>query len=263
MTTRGTRITKAVRDEIVGGRFIPGSRLSEASLASRYGTSRTPVRAALATLYAEGLLDYAPNCGYVVRSFSAKDVTDIYEVRANLEGMASRLAAERGLANDRLSTLEQATARMNRIVRTRTWTSETTTAWCAANDLFHDQLYFAAANAYLTTAIRRTRTLPLWSGGRCRMFVSDEITKLFDRATYARSQQDHAEILEAVVAREGTRAEALMRDHIARASRLLSQNWQALQRSEFSFPRDGPPSPAAASRSRARPSRAHAATAIP
>ena len=75
------RAQLALRDLILSGRLRPNERISELGAVETTGVSRTPVRNALSTLGAEGLLDYTPNSGYVVRSYSAKDIADIYEVR--------------------------------------------------------------------------------------------------------------------------------------------------------------------------------------
>ena len=65
--------------------YAGGMRMNEIDLATSLGVSRTPIRGALSTLAAEGLLDYTPNSGYAVRSYSSKDIAATYEVRIALE----------------------------------------------------------------------------------------------------------------------------------------------------------------------------------
>lgn len=84
-----------IRDGIVDGSRSPGSRLVERDLADEYGVSRIPVREALKLLDAEGIVTLRPRTWAVVREFTQSDVADLYEVRAALEVLAFRLAAQR------------------------------------------------------------------------------------------------------------------------------------------------------------------------
>src|SRR5690606_28557438 len=81
-TKRDSQTFKAllgVRDLVLSGGVAPGERLSEAALAERLGISRTPLRAALARLQQEGLLEQIPSGGYTVRSFTIADIFDAIE----------------------------------------------------------------------------------------------------------------------------------------------------------------------------------------
>src|SRR2546430_12526189 len=97
MQTRSRHVAGALRDWILAGTVSAGERLEEIPLAERLGVSRTPVRAALTALEKEGLVDYQPKRGYVVRLFGADEVFAAYEVRATIEGLACRLAAANGV----------------------------------------------------------------------------------------------------------------------------------------------------------------------
>src|SRR6202050_3223278 len=89
------RAYSAVRDGILQGRYNAGSRLTEQELASALGVSRTPVREALRRLHAEGLVEFEPNHGAVVALFELEDAEEIFELRALLEPISARRAAER------------------------------------------------------------------------------------------------------------------------------------------------------------------------
>ena len=84
-----------LRDSILRGSLLPGTRISEPNLAEQLGISRTPVREALQRLSQEGLVELTPAKGARVRVLSAEEVREVYEARAMLEGEAARLAAER------------------------------------------------------------------------------------------------------------------------------------------------------------------------
>ena len=86
-----------IRELILSGELPPGARISELAVVERIGVSRTPVRAALARLQEEGLLEPIASRGYAVRAFSEVEIRDAIEVRGTLEGLAARFAAERGV----------------------------------------------------------------------------------------------------------------------------------------------------------------------
>src|SRR3954469_22738472 len=106
MKTRSQNVTETVRDWILTGAVSGGDRIEEIPPAERLGVSRTPVRAALAALSKEGLVDYQPKRGYLVRSFELDEIFAAYEARASLEGLACRLAAENGVPEDFRAKLE-------------------------------------------------------------------------------------------------------------------------------------------------------------
>jgi DNA-binding GntR family transcriptional regulator len=89
------RATRVLRDEILDGVRKPGSRLVERDLAADLGVSRVPVRDALKTLVAEGLVTPRPRTWATVREFTPADVADLNEVRSALEVLTFRLAANR------------------------------------------------------------------------------------------------------------------------------------------------------------------------
>ena len=84
-----------LRGAIVEGKLKPGQRLMEVQLAEQLGVSRTPVREAIRKLELEGLVVMLPRKGAYVANMSLKDVVDVLEIRASLEGLAASLSAER------------------------------------------------------------------------------------------------------------------------------------------------------------------------
>ncbi|MGI9149377.1 MAG: GntR family transcriptional regulator [Chloroflexota bacterium] len=85
-------IADALRAEIISGRLEPGERVLEIDLARQFGVSRQPVREAIRTLEREGLLTSLPNRGTFVTRVSLEDAIAIQDIRAELEGLAARLA---------------------------------------------------------------------------------------------------------------------------------------------------------------------------
>jgi DNA-binding GntR family transcriptional regulator len=93
-----------LRELVLSGDLAPGEQLNEIAIAGRLNVSRTPLRKAMSQLVAEGLIEENPYRGKFVRTFTASEIHDLYEVRAVLEGHAARLATPRMNAS-RLETL--------------------------------------------------------------------------------------------------------------------------------------------------------------
>ena len=89
-----------LEEEILVGALRPGDRLEEVALAERFGVSRTPIREALAQLSAAGLLESRPRRGAVVAELGPRELVEMFEVMAEMEAMAARLAARRASADD-------------------------------------------------------------------------------------------------------------------------------------------------------------------
>jgi DNA-binding GntR family transcriptional regulator/catechol 2,3-dioxygenase-like lactoylglutathione lyase family enzyme len=83
-----------LREEIVSGRLTPTARLTEIELAEKLGLSRGTIRAALRSLVAEGLVDQSPYAGWHVVDLSARDVWELFTLRAALDALGARLLAE-------------------------------------------------------------------------------------------------------------------------------------------------------------------------
>ena len=101
-----------LRGAIVEGKLKPGQRLMEVQLAEQLGVSRTPVREAIRKLELEGLVVMIPRKGAYVANMSLKDVIDVLEIRASLEGLAASLAAER-ITDEDIKKLESIVEEFN------------------------------------------------------------------------------------------------------------------------------------------------------
>lgn len=87
-------VVRRLREGILQGRFAPGQRLIAREVTEHIGISRGPVREAFRRLAAEGLIDVVPNRGAIVRRLSRREVSDRFQIRERLEGLAARLAAQ-------------------------------------------------------------------------------------------------------------------------------------------------------------------------
>lgn len=96
VSTIQNQVYQLLKEEICAGAFPAGQRLQEQLLAERFQVSRSPVREALRRLGADGLVEEIPNRGVFVKTFTVKDIEEIYEVRVMLESQAiSRLSLAR------------------------------------------------------------------------------------------------------------------------------------------------------------------------
>ncbi|HEY4318145.1 MAG TPA: GntR family transcriptional regulator [Herbaspirillum sp.] len=205
------RAVLGIRDMVLRGDFRGGERLSEVELAARLGVSRTPIRAALQRLEEEGLLEAAQSTGYVVRSFTETDIFDAIEVRGTIEGLAARLAAERGVSRLMLDEMKQCLAQIDRILEQQEdWDEAHFIQYGASNARFHALMLDAAGSAVVERALSRVISLP-FSSPNAFVLAQAKIPGSFDILKMAQAQ--HRDIVEAIEARSGSRAEALAREH--------------------------------------------------
>ncbi len=207
--------TGALRQAILDGAFAPDERLREVAVAETLEVSRTLARLAMSVLEKEGLLLREPNRGSRVRAFSLKEIADAIEVRGELEAMAARLVAERGLGKGQSDRLQACLSEAEHLLSQGVGGAGARAAWVAMNQSFHDSLVQAADNRAIEVAVRQISLLPLAS-------ASAIIFDLFDAAGSAlqlrRSHDDHCRLLDALGARQGSRAAAIMREHAFRSA---------------------------------------------
>lgn len=193
-----------LRRAILEGEYGPNERLIEEQLAERLGVSRTPVRQALTMLEAEGLVEIEPNKGATVCSFGVEDVREIYDLRAVLEGHAARRAAG-SVSGEELGRLAALADEMEGLAGHYANDHEAEIRRLVAlNQEFHGTIVAASRNGRLRRMVQRTVQVPLvykaffWYGPRERA-ISDHY---------------HRQILKALGAGDGERAEIVMREHV-------------------------------------------------
>lgn len=187
------------------GDYRPGDRLVEAELAERFGVSRTPVREALQRLETQAVVT-RDGRSLVVSSLDHDQLGELYVVRAELEGLAARLAAQHA-APEEVRVLRDMVARDRAIVGDPD-------ALARANKRFHHQLHLASHNRYLVQQLEMVR--------RSMALVST--TSLAAAGRAARALDEHEALVRAIAARDGPAAEAVIRAHISDAfeTRLLA-----------------------------------------
>lgn len=211
------RAALEIRDLIVDGELRPGDHVSEPWLAGRLKLSRTPIRLALARLHEEGFLEASPSQGLVVRSFSERDVYDAVDLRGMLEGMAARLAVERGIKPALLGRMRKCLEKLDGAVAALESVPDVT-RYVQLNDEFHVMIRDASDSVMVQEALARLIRIPFAAPNAFTM-AGAEPAQLVPLLVLAQAQ--HHDIVEAMAHREGTRAEALVREHARCATKYL------------------------------------------
>jgi GntR family transcriptional regulator of vanillate catabolism len=227
MSTRTENVIKQLREMLIEGAIRPETHLHEAALAEKMGVSRTPVRDALRVLANENLLNYSPNRGYTVKTFGLQDILDAYDVRGVLEAMACRVCAERGLSATAESTLRGIIERSTALMESAEWDTERQQTWRQLNSDFHFAIANETGNQHLVRIADQMRRQP----GSVDPRLEPQNSVFQSIYTFERARQSHAEhgeIVDAIVQRQGARAESLMREHVFRNRELVRRS-RALQ----------------------------------
>ncbi|KMK68022.1 GntR family transcriptional regulator [Puniceibacterium sp. IMCC21224] len=215
--SRYQRAISGLRDRILIGDLAKGTRLSEVALAEELGISRTPLREAMRELVEQGLLERLPAGGCRVVSFSRRDVMDTIELRGVLEGAAFRMAAEQGATR---AGVQSCTALIKQI-DDALGPSEAEinfARYVTLNEELHLSLAGLCHSTVLRTELAKICQRPLAGPSA---FLGAQATSPPTRRSFFVAQEQHRAILDAIVNREGARAEALAREHARLALRNL------------------------------------------
>lgn len=212
------RALLGIRDLALRGEFKTGERLPELALVELLGVSRTPIRAALQKLAEEGLLEASQPTGYVVRGFSEAEIADAIEVRGTLEGLAARMAAERGVPRPHLEAMSDCLDRMDALLAQAEPGGDFLGQYSQLNNLFHELLVEASGSEIVARALGRASALP-FAGHNAFVAIQGQIPDSLE--IFKAAQRQHREILEAIEARSSARVEPLVKEHARIAHRNL------------------------------------------
>jgi DNA-binding GntR family transcriptional regulator len=186
-----------LRSAILAGRHEPGERLAITAIARRYGVSAIPVREALRGLEAEGIVQFSPNRGAVVKQLTREELREIFLIRLQLEGLSLREAIPNLVERD-FTQLEELLAQIDASVGDAN-------AWLDANQRFHLNISKAARLPrlyYLLTG--------LWVVSRPYMGVY--MARIVNPTKAGR---EHVALLQACRRRDIAAAMSILEEHVA------------------------------------------------
>jgi len=194
-TTRKDAAYLALRERIVGRQIPPGSPLREIQLAKELGISRTPLREAIRQLSRDGLVECSPHCGARVVQPSAQLVSNIFQIREALEGIAARHAAEK-MDHHRLREMRRLFEDLRQRIASEDFQD--------VGDMIHEEILYACGNHDLSALMANYREMIRWF----QRLASEVPGRLGE------SFREHEAILCALEARDPEWAEHAARSHV-------------------------------------------------
>jgi DNA-binding GntR family transcriptional regulator len=198
MTRAADKLIIQITQEIASGALRPGDRLEEEVLAQRFGVSRTPIREAIRSMVGRGLLEAKPRKGAIIRTLTSKEVLDLFEVAAELESMACRLATS-SLTEANAQRIQACVKQCHDMAQ-----ANDRAKYSIANLDFHASIQAACSNQWLVDHLQHIgmhlniyRSIPYDLRGRLK-----------------KSAQEHQAICDAILGGDGELASQLMRDHM-------------------------------------------------
>jgi DNA-binding GntR family transcriptional regulator len=199
------QVRDAILGEIASGTLAPGERIIQEQIAQALGVSRQPVQQALALLRGQGVLQDAPGRGLFVAPLDPDHVRHMYDMRAVIEGLACRRAAE--AQSDRALRQGRPLIEAGR----KAVASGVVARMIAADMRFHEFLYALSGNPLIAPALDPHLTYTQRVMGE--VLIRDERPRdIWDQ---------HAAILDAIAAGDGDRAEQLVRAHLSGAATFM------------------------------------------
>jgi len=199
------QIAENLRSAILDRELAPGTVLNQSSLAAQFGVSRIPLREALRTLAAEGLITNRPGVGSIVTELTPQDVGELYDIRLALEPPLAAAIIENasrrqvGHLESRVEELEAAL------------TSGDRGGFSRANYRFHQDLYRMSGTRYATNIV----------------FLAMNLTEPYSRVYLHvlhgadRAQAEHREMLDAIKAGDADALRHAVTEHLAGAREAL------------------------------------------
>ena len=222
-SSQAVKVQLRLREMILAGDLSSGTRITELAMVEKLEVSRTPIRTALMRLEQEGLLEALTNGGYAVRTFSERDVSEAIELRGTLEGLSARLAAERGAPAVVLNEARACLVEIDAVLSQLALDDEAFLRYVNLNQQFHNLLSEMSGSTVVARELERVVKLPFASPSG---FVVLQANSPQARDMLIVAQDQHRQVLDAIERREGSRAEAIMREHSRIAQRNLHASLQ-------------------------------------
>ena len=180
ITTISQQAYEIIKEDIFSGRYAPGSWLQEKTIAEELGISRSPVREALRMLVADGIATVTPNKGIFVRTYTPKDIENIFEVREAIENYAM-IHTRTEVIQQHRAQLEEEIGQLHKLHRT-----DDLETYIRLDANFHHQIVEMNANDLMTSLYEKAEN-------QNHQF---RIISLTSQKRFDESEQEHAAILE-------------------------------------------------------------------
>ena len=207
--SHSSRLVGVIRSLVLDGALAAGGRINEVTLSGELGVSRTPIRAALQALVGEGLVQYRHNKGYFVRQYDVSEMFDAFEIRALGEGLAARLAAERGLSPEDEIEIEQSLQMAEGALKLSDL-EEARSVYSESNEIFHAVIQRAAKSPIVSDVIAICYRIP-------QTFTKNVMA--FHEAP--KRLATHYNIYDSILTRRPKEAEQSMYEHVIGIRRAL------------------------------------------
>jgi GntR family transcriptional regulator of vanillate catabolism len=210
MTPVEQRVRAAVRRKVLQGVYTSDYRISEVTIATELNVSRTPARAALIALEAEGLIEKRTGRGYTAKQISPDDISKAIQVKATLEGLAARFLASSPMSPETLEKLEHSLDLTAKVANAPRISETDVDAYVEANRLFHETIMYDCNNEFIRASYERLQHLPMLSLGA---FAFDPTQLERERMRLTVGHAQHVIIFDAIKSGDLARSEANMREH--------------------------------------------------
>ncbi len=199
-------VVDEVRERIISGEMLAGAKIDQQALADELGVSRMPIREALRRLAAEGFVELVSHRGAIVVELSHEEIIEIYEMRAVLQGLASRLAVPNYTEGD-IAGIQRTLERMDA-------NGSDLEYWVQLNKIFHERIERPSNKSHILGLVERLTQ-------RCAPYM--QIAVQYLRVQHSSVMQTmHHDIFGAVVAGDPDQVETAVRAHLLESGRQVA-----------------------------------------
>ena len=216
------QVTQRLRQMLVEGGIAPGAKLNERALCELLSVSRTPLREAIKTLAAEGLVELLPNRGAIAVALSEADILNTFEVMAGLEGLSGELAAPR-ITDQELAEIKALHFEMK-----AAYTRQDLSAYYRLNAAIHRAINAAAQNPVLTAIYTQVNARL-----QALRFRSNQ-----DGEKWRHAMEEHDRMIAALETRDGAALRAELVAHLGQKRHVVIEQLRAAQAATLTSAKD-------------------------
>ena len=202
------RVYQHIRGSILSGRLRQGQRIVERKIAEQMGSSRVPIREALLRLSSEGLLSSLPKWGFTVKEYTKDDIIELYQLREAIESKAVRLAVEKA-SEDEIREIILIHEKAVKLLQDEE--SGDNALYNKYDNEFHHAILRASGNKRFFCVFQPLHFEDMVVRLNC---IDEELSEKAIAENRERTLREHKCLVDALVGRDGKKAEQLVRQHI-------------------------------------------------